>query len=96
MGWSCKFHRPLTRKASPSWPRTTTGGGRHKGIQPPNVPWEIFLACSNGDGVDVRTFQALHTSIDLDGLYDLLEMVDAAESWKHAAIMNMNEARGNT
>jgi hypothetical protein len=37
----------------------------------------------------------LHTSIDLDGLYDLIEMSDAAESWKNAAIMNTNETRGN-
>ena len=84
MGRACKFHRPLTRKASPSWPRSATGGGRHKEIQPPNVPWEIFLACSNGDGVDVRTFQALHTSIDLDGLYDLF--VDAFEGFDGAML----------
>lgn len=96
MGWPRKFHKPLTRKAIPSWPRAATGGGRHKGIQPPNVPWDLFVACANGDGIDAVTFQALHTSIDLDGLYDLIEMSDAAESWKSAAIMNTNETRGNT
>ncbi len=56
----------------------------------------MFLACSNGDGINAATFEALHTSIDLDGLYDLLEMADAADSWKNAAMMNVNESRGNT
>ena len=95
MGWPCKFHRPLTRNAIPSWPRAAAGAGRHKGIQPPNVAWEIFVACSNGDGINAATFQALHTSIDLDGLYDLIEMADAADSWKNAAMMNVNESRGS-
>lgn len=63
-------------------------GGAHKGIKPVNVPWEIFLACSNGDSMDVSTYAALHTTIDLDGLYDLLEMQEVSASWKHAAHAN--------
>ena len=94
MGRSCKFHRPLTRAELPSWPRAMGVGGRHKGITPPNVPWEIFVACTASEGVDMATYLALHTSVDLDGLYDILEMSDAASSWKSAATMNAREGTG--
>lgn len=88
MGWPSKFFRPLTRKALKPWTRFAGAGGAHKGIETVNVPWEILLACSAGDAVDVVTYQALHTSIDLDGLYDLLEMQEVHASWKHAAQAN--------
>jgi hypothetical protein len=40
----------------------------------------------------VSTYIALHTSIDLDGLYDLIEMQEVHSSWKHAAARNAAEA----
>jgi len=42
----------------------------------------------------MATYLALHTSVDLDGLYDILEMSDAASSWKSAATMNAREGTG--
>lgn len=33
-------------------------------------------------------FEALHTTISLEGLYDLLELKDVQDSWAHAAVRN--------
>ena len=68
--------------------------GPHRGIDTANVPWEIYAACSDGEGVNVSTYVALHTTIDLDGLYDLLEMAEVHRSWAHAAYLNMKEEHG--
>ena len=51
-----------------------------------NVPWEIYLACSNGETIDVATYVALHSTVDLDGLYDLLEMQQVHGTWIEAAL----------
>lgn len=62
---------------------------------PANVHWQIFIACTiGGEGIDVRTYEALHTTIDLDGLYDLLECSDVYQSWQEAARLNAEEQHG--
>lgn len=62
--------------------------GPHRGIETQNIPWEIYVACSNGESIDAATYVALHTTIDLDGLYDLLELAQVHASWAHAAYLN--------
>jgi len=57
-------------------------------MSPANVPWEIYVACSRGDSIDVSTYQALHTTIDLDGLFDLLELAEVHGSWQAAMALN--------
>lgn len=49
------------------------------------------MACSNGESIDVQTYKDLHTVIDLDGLYDLLELSEVHASWTHAAYLNAQE-----
>jgi len=36
----------------------------------------------------VAAYQALHTTIDLEGLFDLIEMRDCMDSWAHAEMHN--------
>jgi len=74
----------------PKW-RQHEASGRHKGIEAPNVNHEIMLACTTGDSVDPAMFVALHTTIDLDGLYDILEMSEVRQSWQSAAVKNARE-----
>lgn len=57
-----------------------------------NVPWQIYAACSSGETIDVATYVALHTVIDLDGLDDILEMAEVHSSWINAAVRNAKEA----
>jgi hypothetical protein len=76
VGGPSKFFRPLTRKPLTAWTRFAGAGGPHKGIQ----------------SIDVATYVRLHTDIDLDGLYDLLEMQEVHQSWKHAATANVRES----
>ena len=57
------------------------------GIEPANVNRDLWLACAG----DANTYALLHSTIDLDGLYDLIEMADANRSWQWAATEN---ARG--
>lgn len=95
MGRACGFRRSLIRQPLKSW-SGLGASGPHRGIDTANVPWEIYVACSNGDAIDVSTFVALHTTIDLDGLYDLLEMAQVHSSWANAAMNNAREQHGNT
>lgn len=60
-------------------------------MAPANLPWEIYVACSRGDSIDVGTYQALATTIDLAGLYDLLEMIEVHASWQAAMMRNAKE-----
>ena len=53
-----------------------------------------MLACTTGDRIDVATYVALHTSIDIDGLFDLLELQEVHQSWSHAALRNNSEQHG--
>lgn len=94
MGRAVQFYRPLTRTPIPAFTRFSGAGGAHRGVECPNVPREVYLACADGDTINADTYQALHTTIDLDGLYDLLEMRQVQASWKEAAIANAREANG--
>lgn len=49
------------------------------------------MVCSNGELIDAQTYEALHTSIDIDGLYDLLEMKQVRASWAAADVLNVKE-----
>jgi len=65
-------------------------------MSPANVPWEVYVACTRGESIDVATYQALQTTIDLEGLFDLLEMIEVHGSWQTAMALNAEErgARG--
>lgn len=60
------------------------------------MPYEIFLACSGKEGIDAATYVLLDTQIDLDGLYDLLEMKKVADSWVAAQQWNQDPTGGAT
>jgi hypothetical protein len=78
------------RKAKNFWPDKKRAGGSHQGVAPANMAWEVYMACSDGERINTETYEALHTTIDLDGLYDILEMKDVLQSWKSAALKNMD------
>lgn len=62
---------------------------------PKHVDWRVFLACTiGGEGINVKTFVALHTTISFEGLYDLLELSDVYQSWQEAARLNAQEEHG--
>lgn len=83
------FQQALIRKPLEAYASSDAGGVQHRaGIEPANVPWEIYVACSNGDSIDGAMYQALHTTIDLAGLYDVLEMKEVHESWRDALKYN--------
>jgi predicted RNA-binding protein len=64
-------------------------------VQPENVPWQIYRACSDPDGnVNVATYEMLHTRIDMGGLADILEMRDVHDSWAAAAMRNADSQAG--
>jgi len=88
------FRRPLTRAAVPEYRRHTRAGGSHQGIESPNVHPLLAAACTEKNGINVTTYQALHTTIDYDGLLDLLELRAVRESWQHAMLLDLDEQRG--
>ena len=55
------------------------------------MPWRIYLACSSGETFDWSLFVALHTTITIDGLDDILEGNEVQQSWVHAAMLNAKE-----
>ncbi len=91
LGCAGGFRRALTRAPLKRIGASKPKPGRHKGIYPANLHWQIFTALSNGDAIDVATYLALHTTIDLDGLYDLLEASECLQSWAHASYLNARE-----
>lgn len=64
---------------------------RHKGIEPENVDRAVWILCSNANGIDGQLFTLLHTSLDLDALYDLYEMRECSASWEAAARRDAEE-----
>lgn len=86
------------RKPLQKWHPFEDAGGVHSGTQPVNVHPLIFKACQDGKKVDSVLYEQLHTTLDLNGLYDILEMQDVLSSWKHAERRNhdfrLQEARG--
>lgn len=69
----------------------TRASGPHKGIETKNVDWLLYLACSDGETVNATTYEALHTTMDLDAMYDLIEMKQVHASWMAAAQRNAEE-----
>lgn len=87
MGGDLQFRGPLTRAEL----RGSGAGGPHRGEAPPNLPWAVYLACAAGDTIDVATYVALHTEVDLDGLFDIIELRGVHNSWRRAAYLNATE-----
>jgi len=93
VGCAIGFRRSLVRKTLAKPTAVYRGAsGPHKGIETANVPWEIYAACSNGETIDAHTYVLLHSVIDLDGLYDLIEMAHVHQTWATAAAANATEA----
>lgn len=66
--------------------------GQHEGIAPANIAWEVWVACTvGGEGFNVRTLHELQTTIDYDGLKDILESQQVYRSWQIAARKNAEE-----
>ena len=51
-----------------------------------NVSALVFLACTVKGEVCAQTYEQLHTTLDLDAMYDLIEMRDVQASWNQAAM----------
>ena len=86
MGSTSGFRRALIRRPlarTRAAPKQT-----HTGILPANLPWEVYVACSDGETINVATYIALQTTLDLEGLYDLLELHQVHASWVRAAYLN--------
>ncbi len=81
------------RASKNKWTRHPRAGGPHTGAAPANMSWEMFLACHDGKKFNDDTYVRLHTTIDLAGLYDILEGKDVGESWKHAAMFDSDWRR---
>lgn len=91
MGRRCKFYASLHRRELAKFARLGGKNGGHEGIQPVNVPREIYLAATASGELCSRTYEALHSTIDYDGLWDLLEMKEVQASWNEAARANASE-----
>lgn len=55
------------------------------------MPYEIWLAVSCSDGVDAKMWEAIHTWMDTEGLFDVLELKEVSQSWHAAAQRNARE-----
>ncbi len=55
------------------------------------MPWQIYVACSDGESINVQTFVDLHTTITLKGLYDILELKTVHGTWLDAAQYNARQ-----
>lgn len=95
MGHRGKFYAALGRRPLKQEGRAP-GAGASKGIEPANIPWEVFVACTTGDGIDTAAYQALCTTIDYDGLLDLMEMRIVHSSWVDAHRRDAEAAAGRT
>ena len=97
MGRTHEFRPALVRKPLPQGPVFPGASGTHHGVDPANLAREIFIACATSDGINAATYVKLHTSIDLAGLYDLIEMQQVHATWEAAAQLNAHErAAGNS
>lgn len=95
MGGDEVFLTALRRRPLRKWHPYNQDGGTYSGVQPENVPWQIYRACSDPDGnVNVSTYEMLHTRIDMGGLADILEMRDVHDSWAAAAMRNADSQAG--
>jgi hypothetical protein len=62
--------------------------GPYKGMDVQNIRPAIYLACTVSGEFCTETYEKLHTTIDYDGLWDLIEAKHVHDSWKKAAIAN--------
>lgn len=62
--------------------------GTHAGVKPVNMPWAVFLACYDGERIDTNLYARLNRDVSLDEMYDILEMREVADSWRHAYHLN--------
>lgn len=53
-----------------------------------NVDQDLYLACTASGSICMATYQALHTTVDLAGMYDLIEMAQVNSTWQRAAALN--------
>jgi hypothetical protein len=90
VGGPSQFYVALDRKPIKDWPRVGASGP-HKGVDPENIPREIFLACQTREGIDVSAYIAVHSTLDTTGLLDLLELKEVQNSWVDAASANARE-----
>lgn len=86
VGVAPKFRRGLIRRQLAPFP--SDGGGPYKGIKPANIKFDLYLACASGEGIDVKAYEALHTTLDFEAVYDLIEMQIVSSSWAEAARAN--------
>lgn len=86
VGVAPKFRRGLIRRQLAPFP--SDGGGPYKGIKPANIRFDLYLACATKDGIDVKAYEALHTTLDFEAVYDLIEMQVVSSSWDYAAQQN--------
>lgn len=89
MGGENVFRQALIRRPLKKWKKYKRAGGPYSGISPQNVPWEIYVICSPGEGINVNTYLQLNTVISMEGLLDLLEMHECQASEKDAAMLNI-------
>ncbi len=94
MGGQGQFYAALTRKPLKEWTPYEGASGTHKGIRATNIPSEIELLCTYGETFNAQLYLDLHTVIDLDGMYDLLELREVHNSWKSAALRNAPQQQG--
>lgn len=83
------------RKPLEKWQPHERAGGPHNGTQVVNVHSTIARACFDGERINDDLYVKLHTEIDLDGLYDILEMQDVHRSWQHAELKNAHWRKQN-
>lgn len=95
MGREGVFRKPWIRLPLDKWHPYEDAGGVHHGIQPKNVHRYILKACLNGQQIDSVLYEQLHTTIDLDGLCDILEMKQVLTSWQHAEMKNLKLRRSS-
>ena len=55
---------------------------------------DVFLACCSKEGIDAQAYVLLSSTVDMDGLYDLLEMRTVQDSWNAAARWNADPTGG--
>lgn len=83
------------REPLQEWDPHPGAGGPHQGTQVVNVHPLIASVCFDGDKVNDNLYLDLHTVIDLDGLYDILELRDVLSGWKHAELKNADWRKNN-
>jgi len=53
-----------------------------------NIHFELYIAATISGEVCAKTYEALHTTYTLAGMYDLIEMKQVQDSWRQAAMLN--------